>query len=92
MKIKIKYSMEDWKKYVETKKTEGASEAKPSTGQYLILKIADNSLKIAVFILCLVFAICGLFFITDTEKVNWSLHASGLCLGVFLGLLSSKKG
>lgn len=86
--------MKDWDQYArtcqETAKTAGA---KPSTWGYLFIKATDNSLAISVFLLTIFFASVGLFYFSavQTEQTNWALHASELCLGVFLGLLKQGK-
>jgi hypothetical protein len=86
--------MKDWdnfaRTYREAAKTTGTT---PSKWDYLIIKATDNSLAISVFILTIFFASIGLFYFDSTQpqQTNWSLHASELCLGVFLGLLKQVK-
>ena len=84
--------MQDWSKYTKT-----VTDAKTSTGEspkvggYILIKMTDNFLIIGLVILTLLFACIGIFYETEIpEKTNWALHASELCLGVFLGVISSK--
>ena len=83
--------MEDWSNYAKT-----VTDAKTSTGEtpkvggYILIKITDNFIVVGLVILMVAFAVVGIFFADDTEKINWTLHASELCLGVFLGLITGK--
>ncbi len=84
--------MKDWDQFAKTvQKTAQVSGVKPNPLTYMFIKATDNSLAIAVFLLTILFAFVGLFWFeaADSEKINWALHASELCLGVFLGLLKS---
>jgi hypothetical protein len=84
--------MKDWNEYIKT-----VTEAKTSTGEtpkirgYILLKITDNFIVIGLVLLMLLFAGIGIFYdASQPEKTNWALHASELCLGVFLGVITSK--
>lgn len=84
--------MKDWNEY-----TKVVSEAKTATGKspkiggYILVKLTDNFLVVGLVMLTLIFAGIGIFYETnEPEKTNWSLHAAELCLGVFLGVISSK--
>lgn len=84
--------MKDWSEY-----TKVVSEAKTTTGErpriggYILVKLADNFQIILLVAFTLIFAGIGIFYITkEPEKTNWALHASELCLGVFLGVISTK--
>lgn len=84
--------MQDWSEY-----TKAVSEAKTTTGEtpkvggYILIKLTDNFIVIGLVILMLIFASIGIFYKTEQpEKTNWALHASELCLGVFLGVISTK--
>lgn len=84
--------MKDWNEY-----TKVVSEAKTTTGEspkvwgYILVKITDNFLLLLLIVITLSFAIIGIFYNTDnTEKTNWALHVAELCLGVFLGVISTK--
>ena len=88
--------MDDWKTYSATKNEsqQGSSENKAKILEYILIKLTDNFLVVAIFSLCLLGGWVGLFKIdnsTNPDKVNWALHAAELCLGVFLGLLKKKK-
>lgn len=85
--------MKEWTTYTKTKGSEGSSESedKPKIGEYILIKITDNFLAIAVFILCIFFGLIGLFAKLPSTNTDWALHASELSLGVFLGLLAKKK-
>lgn len=84
--------MKEWTAYTKSKNIDGSSEGndKPSIVEYILIKTTDNFLAIAVFILCIIFGFIGLLCNLDGESTTWSLHASELSLGVFLGLLSKK--
>jgi|AntAceMinimDraft_9_1070365.scaffolds.fasta_scaffold09872_3 hypothetical protein len=86
--------MKDWDSFAKTtQETVEVSGTKPSVYAYILIKATDSSLVIAIFILTLLFAYTGLFQFDkeQTEQINWALHASELCLGVFLGLLKPGK-
>ncbi|MFC1524284.1 hypothetical protein ACFL6N_05795 [Thermodesulfobacteriota bacterium] len=86
--------MEDWASFAKTsQETATVTGANPNPWAYLIIKSTDNFLGISVFVLTLVFASIGLFGFDSTQidKTNWALHAAELSLGVFLGLLKTKK-
>lgn len=84
--------MKEWTAYTKSKVGDGASEQseKPKIQEYILIKITDNFLAIAVFILCILFGCLGLFGTLSETSTTWALHASELSLGVFLGLLSKK--
>jgi len=85
--------MEEWTAYAKTKSGDGASELrdKPKIQEYILIKITDNFLTIAVFVLCILFGGIGLFGSLSEQSITWALHASELSLGVFLGSLTKKK-
>jgi hypothetical protein len=84
--------MKDWSEYSKSKINSGSSENnKPKVFEYILIKLTDNFLAVAVFVLCLVFGYIGLFTNISESNIPWALHASELCLGVFLGLLAKKK-
>jgi hypothetical protein len=79
--------MKDWAEYSKSKTTGGSTEnSKPSIREYMLIKLTDNFLAVAVFVLCVIFAAIGIFGKQDNNTA-WTLHAAELCLGVFLGLL-----
>lgn len=79
--------MKDWSEYSKSKVTQGSSEnTRPKILEYMLIKLTDNFLAVAVFVLCIAFAYIGLF-VKQDSNTTWALHASELCLGVFLGLL-----
>ena len=79
--------MKDWTEYSKAKVVVGSSEnAKPNVFEYMLIKLTDNSLAASVLFLCILFALIGLF-CDRNENTAWTLHASELCSGVFLGLL-----
>lgn len=83
--------MKDWSDYTKTKTTSGSSEdSKPSIKEYMLIKLTDNFLAFAVFILFIILFSVGLFAELGT-KTDWTLHAAELCLGVFLGLLKKQS-
>ena len=84
--------MKEWTTYTKTKNSDGSSENndKPKIFEYILIKVTDNFLAIAVFILCIFFGVIGLFCELKPDSTNWALHASELSLGVFLGLLTKK--
>ena len=84
--------MKEWTTYTKTKNSDGSSENedKPKIAEYILIKITDNFLAIAVFALCIFFGLIGLFCELEPEPKNWALNASNLALGVFLGLLTKK--
>jgi len=84
--------MKEWTTYTKSKNSDGSSEGnnKPNIREYILIKITDNFLAIAVFILCILFGLIGLFSGLNDTSATWALHASELSLGVFLGLLSKK--
>lgn len=81
--------MKEWTSYTKTKNSEGSSETidKPKVLEYILIKVTDNFLAIAVFALCISFGGVGLFCELKSDSTNWALHAAELSLGVFLGLL-----
>jgi len=84
--------MENWSEFAQTHNESATSSGeKPKVIEYILIKIIDNMLPTSVFILTIFFAIMAFFFLNDTVKTNWALHAAELSLGVFLGLLKSKK-
>ncbi|MGZ2368604.1 hypothetical protein ACXR6G_02310 [Ancylomarina sp. YFZ004] len=84
--------MREWTTYTKTKNGDGSSENsdKPKIIEYILIKLTDNFLTIAVFILCILFGTLGLFYIKADSNITWALHASELSLGVFLGLAKRK--
>lgn len=84
--------MKDWAEYSKTKSIGSSSEEnRPKVLEYILIKLTDNFLAVAVFVLCILFGYMGLFKLDANEKnMTWALHASELCLGVFLGLLAKK--
>lgn len=84
--------MKEWTAYTKSKNSDGSSEGndKPNILEYILIKATDNFLAIAVFILCIIFGLIGLFCNLNGASATWSLHASELSLGVFLGLLAKK--
>ena len=86
--------MKDWNTFAKTHHEHVVtSSEKPKVFDYVLLKFTDNMLEVGVFSLTIVFAYVGLFAMneTQTDRVNWALHAAELCLGVFLGLLKGGK-
>jgi len=84
--------MQDWSAYVKsTSQAKTTTGETPKVGGYILIKITDSFLIIGLVILTLLFAGIGIFYeTTNTEKTNWALHAAELCLGVFLGVISTK--
>ena len=84
--------MKEWTTYAKTKNGDGSSENenKPKIFEYILIKITDNFLAIAVFALCIFFGLIGLFCELAMESEKWALNTSNLALGVFLGLLTKK--
>lgn len=84
--------MMDYLKFVQSHTVKGSGESKPpSTRKYFWVQVIDNGLAIAVFILCVLFGLIGLFVDAAEDRVSWALHAAELCLGVLLGLLAKGR-
>jgi hypothetical protein len=83
--------MKDYKEYYNiVKSNDTATGSKPSVAGYLWIKVVDNGLLIALFILVITFFTSSIY--ASNEKIsNFSMDAFKLTLGVFLGLFAGKR-
>jgi|GEM_PF-6430350 len=84
--------MKEWQTY--TKSSQGASQGsgQPSVKEYLLIKLSDNWIAVAVLVVFLFCAVAGLICSNSqgtemAEASKWFFDSAKLCLGVFLGLL-----
>ncbi|HET9569786.1 MAG TPA: hypothetical protein VFP20_00030 [Bacteroidales bacterium] len=84
--------MKDWSEYLKVvSEAQATTGERPKVGGYILIKITDNSLIIVLILLTLIFSGLGLFLKCDTpDKTSWAFHAADLCLGVFLGVISTR--
>ena len=91
--------MKEWNTYAQsrggTKQAAGGDDS-PKVSEYLLIKLSDNWLAVAVLLLLVLFSFAGLGCkMSDSVQVNetgnWFFEVAKITLGVFLGLLTSAR-
>jgi hypothetical protein len=83
--------MKDWQTYSKSAVGNSESAGRPSVREYLLIKLADNWIAVAVLVLFLICTAAGvasdLYGPASSKAGQWCFDSAKLCLGVFLGLL-----
>lgn len=83
--------MKDWQTYSKSAVGNSERSGSPSVQEYLLIKLSDNWIAVAVLVLFLICTAAGLvsdIYGSDNSKSGqWCFDSAKLCLGVFLGLL-----
>jgi hypothetical protein len=83
--------MKDWQTYAKSAVGNSEASGQPSVREYLMIKLSDNWIAVAVLFLFLFCMLAGLisdrYWPEKSEAGKWCFDSAKLCLGVFLGLL-----
>lgn len=83
--------MKDWQAYAKSAVGNSDTATQPSVKEYLMIKLSDNWISVAVLLLFILCMVAGLlsdaYGQQNSEAAKWCFDCAKLCLGVFLGLL-----